>query len=291
MAWITITIVPHPSLTCAQSYPINPDEHPIILYPHRPEDAKGIRQTIALTARLVHDYGLSDVRVFVPRWIDTGLSASVKAYYDDLLATMEAQGVRENFVFHEWVSDTDMPQFYSMGALTVALGNYVETFGNTPYESLACGTPIIASRVGTYREMLPEEHVTLVDYDDIETAAQVAADIIRNQKRVTQTTLDWLHTNFDLQTMVQAYADIILNAQTPMPMPYMPQLFTAETRFELAPWCYVSPERGIYHDFRAEYQDDTQLLAWAKMGVQLGDDEAVIMHWYREGYLVPARDT
>ena len=32
------------------------------------------------------------------------------------------------------------------------------TFGNTPFESLGCGTPAILSRVSTYRDLFSDEH-------------------------------------------------------------------------------------------------------------------------------------
>lgn len=279
---------PTPLTTLRHKLPINPDEYDVILYPHRPEDEKGIRQTIAMTARLVHHHGMKRVRVFVPRWIDSKLSPVVKAYYDDLLAEMDAHNIRENFIFHDWINDDDMPQFYSMGALTVALGSYVETFGNTPYESLACGTPVIVARVGAYRQMLPDSLVDVVDYGDTDTAANIAADIIRQRRRVDDATFTWLHTHFTQQDMVEAYAEIILNAHRPQPMPYQPSLTTDATRFVLAPWCYIARD-SIYHDFRAEYESDAQLLNWARDGVTLAENPDAVMRWVHAGYLVPQR--
>lgn len=279
---------PTPLTTLRAKLPIDPDDYDVILYPHRPEDEKGIRQTIAMTSRLVHHHGLKNIRVFVPRWIDTGLSSTVKAYYDGLLAEIDTHGIRENFIFHDWVGDDEMPQFYSMGALTVALGSYVETFGNTPYESLACGTPVIVARVGPYRDMLPEDYVNFVDYGDTDSAADMAARIIREKQRVKPAVFEWLQSEFSLSDMVEAYADIILNAQKPIPMPYNHQPTTPRTHFVGAPWCYISGQ-GIYHDFRAEYIQDDRLQIWMKDGVTLAEDPDIVMHWYREGYLVPDR--
>jgi glycosyltransferase involved in cell wall biosynthesis len=237
---------------------LDPTKYTYVLYPHRPEDGKGIRQTIAVTDLLVNQYGLRRVRVLVPQWIDTGLAPHVRAYYDGLEREIAQRGLRDNFVFHPWVSDDDMPSFYAVGAVTLALGNYVETFGNTPYESLACGTPPIVAKVGAYRDMLPAE--MLVDYGDIRTSADRAYHIITQRERVSQTHMAWLHQHFDQQTMVETYADIILNTPKYTPMPYQPRLTDYNTQtFRLAPWCYITADKRVYHDFKGDYVPLAQL--------------------------------
>ncbi|MDQ7024737.1 MAG: glycosyltransferase family 4 protein [Anaerolineae bacterium] len=267
--------------------PIKPDEYSYILYPHRPEAPKGILQTIAVVDKLVHEYNLKNVRVLVPKWIDSGLSADVRQFYTDLEQKIAHQGLAENFIFHDWVSDSQMPEYYSLGDITFAIGNYVETFGNTPYESLACGTPVIAARVGPYREMLPED--VLVDYDDIEVTAKKAAHILKNKLPVSDETMNWLHDNFQQQAMVEAYADIILTAKKRGSMIYHFTPITQETRFILAPWCYIS-DHQIYHDFGGRYQLNslTELIEKHPDGLTFADsNEEQVMAWYRDGYIVP----
>ena len=269
-------------------------KHRYIIYPHRPEAPKGIMQTAEVVSLLVHDYGMKDIRVLVPKWIDTGLAAHVRQFYDDLEEKIATYGLAQNFIFHDWVSDDLMPEYYSLGDLTLAIGNYVETFGNTPYESLACGTPVLASRVAPYRDMLPQD--VLVDYDDIEATAQKAAHILENKLPVSDDIMSWLHENFQQEAMVEAYADIILNAKKRGDMAYCFNPITPETRFKLAPWCYVS-DKGIYHDFKGTYYDQ---YGWEELRriVEKYPDSFTflasirnrIMEWYREGYIVPLQE-
>jgi glycosyltransferase involved in cell wall biosynthesis len=259
-----------------------------ILYPHRPEEPKGILQTIEVVDLLVHQYRLTQIRVLVPKWIDTGLSADVRAFYDDLEADIARRGLAGYFVFHDWISDDLMPEYLSIGALTFVLGSYVETFGNVPYESLACGTPVVASRVGPYRDMLPEFAVSLVDYGDIAGAAAASAAILQRRERVSAETIAWLQEHFQQDDMVRAYADLILQAAKRGTMPYRFVPITDSTTFQLAPWCYRSG-RGIYHDFRADYCQDAALLnLLGKDDIVLaGSNRDDVLAWYREGYLVP----
>ncbi|MCB9461844.1 MAG: glycosyltransferase family 4 protein [Anaerolineaceae bacterium] len=268
---------------------LEPQRYQYILYPHRPDDAKGIRQTIAVADRLVHQYGLHDIRVLVPQWIDTGLADHVLAYYRSLQEEIAQHGLTDYFVFHDWISDSDMPQYFSLGAVTFALGNYVETFGNTPYESLACGTPVIVASVGPYRDMLPDNLVAKVNYGDAEEAARLAADILQNRQRTSDDTMHWLHENFKQDDMVRTYADVILNARKLGPMPYVHyHLDPGTVAFRLAPWCVVTGD-SIYHDFLGTYNDDAQLVRCAIRGQVTAKDCSPdqLMAWYREGYWVP----
>jgi glycosyltransferase involved in cell wall biosynthesis len=272
--------------------PVQPNEYRYILYPHRPEASKGILQTIDIVDELVWgEHNLKNVRVLVPKWIDSNLSSDVDEFYDHVAETIANRGLTRFFIFHDWVSDDLMPEYYSLGDLTLGLGNYVETFGNTPYESLACGTPVLAARVGPYREMLPDE--VLVDYDDISGTAQKAANILKNRLTVSDATTRWLHTNFQQSAMVEAYADIILNAKKRGNMPYHFTPITPETRFILAPWCYVSG-KGIYHDFKGTYFDgdgSNELIQLVEKYPDGFTFQAYIRHsieeWHRDGYLVP----
>lgn len=282
---------PTDSTELAARLGVDPERHAIVLYPHRPEENKGIHHAIAVSRMLMVDHGLNNLRLLIPRWIDTGLSADVRAFYDSLLDEIRRAGLTEHVVFHEWISDTDMPAYYNLGGVTLAIGNYVETFGNTPYESLACGTPIVAARVAAYRDMLPSEF--MVDYDDgpVE-AAELAAQILKARTRTSAPILEWLHTNFAQDDMVGRYADIILNARKQSPLVYRPTLFSDATQFVLAPWCYVAENGMVYHDFRGQWLSTSRNLALLmRTPVTMQDGTpGQVEALYRAGYLVPLMD-
>lgn len=290
---------PTDSSAVAEQLGVDPSQHRIILYPHRPEEPKGIRQTIALADRLVNQHGMDELRVLVPQWIDTGLSASVREFYDDLERDIAERSLSDHFIFHEWISDSQMPAYLSLGDLTVALGNYVETFGNVPYESLACGTPVLAVRVGPYRDMLAGQ-IALVDYGDLDAATEAAVEVLNERADVPKATMQWLHENFQQADMVTAYADLILNARKLQSMPYQfKPIERGSTAFRLAPWCYKSGKR-IWNDFIGAYSDDPALLAIVQSDTHALQEQIAagrypsvheaLMTWYRDGYLVPLQE-
>jgi glycosyltransferase involved in cell wall biosynthesis len=234
---------------------VDPQRHAIALFPHRPEAPKGIFDVVEAAWLLVNEYGIDNLRVLVPRWIEEALSPEDRAFYEGLTSSIDDSGLTEHFVFHDWVPQSLMPALYSLGQVTFAIGSYVETFGNVPYESLACGTKAIVARVGPARELLPEALLDKVDPGDVRRAADIAARIITNEEQTSVETMDYLRERFHINDMVSSYADVILNAAKREPMPYVHRPLDLDTadRFRLAPWCYKASDGRLYNDFLGAY--------------------------------------
>lgn len=276
--------------------PFDPSEHTVILHPHRPEPSKGIMQTIAVVDLLVNRYGIKNIKTLIPRWLDVQLSTELREFYDDVESEINERGLRDHIVLHGWIPQELMPQYYSLGAVTFSLGHFAESFGNAVYESLGCGTPSIAARISTHRELLPEPLIDKVDFNDIEAAAEIARDIILDGRRTSAETLAYLRTHYSVDRQREAYAQSILNAKVAPPMHYQHPTLTPETSYALAPWCYQNDKGKIYHDFRADYVDMGilgALLEAHPQGVTLKQalanniTELDFMNWYREGYIYP----
>ncbi len=286
---------PTPPQRILELIPVNPSEDVIVLHPHRPEESKGIRETIAVVDHLVHRYGMRNLKTLVPRWLDLKLSPDLRQFYEDIQREIRARGLEAYFVFHDWIPQELMPEYYSLGHVTLALGHFVESFGNAVYESFGCGTPAVASRISSHRELLPEHLAYKVDYGDTARAAALAAAIIQDKRRTSPETLQYLHTHYGVQRQLERYAQAIVSAQSAAPLSYRLHAITEATRFQLPVWCYQT-ERGIYHDFLAGYQSLpslSELLAQFPQGftwddaAQMGVSRDVVMTWYRQGYLFP----
>lgn len=289
---------PTPPGRILEIVPVDPARHTIVLHPHRPEQTKGLQQTIDVVDRLVHGYGMSNLKTLVPRWLGLEFSADLRAFYEDIQSQIAGRGLGDHFIFHDWIPQDLMPEYLSLGAVTLSLGSFVETFGNAVYESLGCGTPAITSRVSAHRELLPDSLLDKVDFDSPDETAAIAAEIIRSGRRTSPETLAALRERFSRPAMVEAYADVILNARKLPPAEYRPRPLDARTRYRLAPWCYPAG-RGFYHDFRADYQRlpalEALLAAWPEgftLAAAAARDVAAetVLDWTREGILVPDQD-
>lgn len=275
---------------------VDPEKHFVVLHPHRPEPTKGMGQTIAVAELLVRQYGCAELRVLVPRWYDEAISAEVRAFYAAAEADIAARGLREHFVFHPWVPQRLMPDYYRLGDLTLVLGSFVEAFGNVAYESLACGTPAVVARVATHRSLLPDELIAKVHYDDNATAAAIAAAIWRDGRRTPAATMSYLREHFAIEAQLQAYAAAIIGARRAGPAPTrLPQLGPT-TRHVLPPWCYIWGDNTVFHDFLARHEHMPALCALVAahpdgfdMGqaARLGTAPEQVAEWRRAGYVTP----
>jgi glycosyltransferase involved in cell wall biosynthesis len=276
--------------------PINPEEHTIILHPHRPEPSKGLSQTVEVVDLLVNQYQIKNIKTLVPKWFDAKNSLEVKDYYEKIQLEIHQRGLANHFLFHEWVPQSLMPDYYNLGEVMLSLGHFVEAFGNTVYESLGCGTPAIAARIATHRELLPDNLVDKVHFNDQEQAAHLAAQILRAKKKTSEETMRYLHTHYDMEKQLAGYTNAILSATKKNQITYRFTPINENTRFKLAPWCYQWGEKYFYHDFLAKHET-IELLSTllSEFPDGFSSQEATkqevaknqVDSWYRQGYLVP----
>lgn len=266
------------------------ENYHIIAHPHRPEDTKGMWQTLDMVEELAKNR--QDFRVIFPRWLGVQADDGVQKFYERITQACIERGIEEYFVSHDWIPYDLLPQYYSMADVTLSLGSFVESFGNAVYESLGCGTPSVVAKIATHRTLLPNRMIDKVDFDDAYSAAEVVDEILSTERRTSQETLDYLKVNYNFEDQLEAYAETIENATVQKPMQFQPQAISSDTPFELAPWCYITQGR-IYHDFKASYYDDSILMFLLEMdlsvqaAIDFGVSEEQFETWYREAYIVP----
>lgn len=273
---------------------VNPDQDIILLHPHRPEPGKGLPETIQVVDRLVHRYGLEQIKVLVPEWIGSMVSAGDSAFYNQMMTFMNDLGVRQYFVFVPWMPISRMPELYSLGEATLCLGNIVEAFGNVAYESLACGTPSIVARVGVHRTMLPDDMIVKVHYGDIEAAVDQLLEIIRGKSTVPSKVKEFLQANMDFDKQVGTYAEIITRCKKRERLQFEPPRYSLTQPYTLAPWCYFDEER-IYHDYKGEFSQAAQLADILSRSASISREDAAAAGipenrweaWVKSGWIVP----
>ncbi|HEX5478749.1 MAG TPA: glycosyltransferase [Dehalococcoidia bacterium] len=115
------------------------DEERIILFVGRIEPLKGIDVLIGAAAQLHED---ENFRVLI-----VGGDARTEAEVAQLRLLAERLGVDHHISFVGAVDHADLPLYYNAADVCV-VPSYYESFGMVAIESMACGTPVVASRVG-----------------------------------------------------------------------------------------------------------------------------------------------
>lgn len=123
----------------------------------RPSWDKGLHRAIAL-AREMEDIGISAQVTCFSQPDGLGESRFADA--------VQAEAGRLRLKVLPWVSHAQMPAIYRAADLTLCLGDAEEGFGLAAAESVAAGTPVLATDVGFLAEMLPPDHgIFLVSRD------------------------------------------------------------------------------------------------------------------------------
>jgi D-inositol-3-phosphate glycosyltransferase len=114
-------------------------ESRVVLYVGRLEALKGIGVLIQATAQLE---GREDTRVMVVGGNRKGDRLAVK-----LKAEAEALGIGQKVTFTGPVPQSELPRYYNAADVFVLPSHY-ESFGLAALEAMACGVPVVVSRVG-----------------------------------------------------------------------------------------------------------------------------------------------
>ena len=267
----------------------------ILLHPHRPEEGKGLAETIRVVNRLVHKHGLENVKALIPEWIGSMVSIGDSAFYNRMMHFMQDLDVDKNFIFVPWLPIERMPELYSLGDVTLCLGNIVEAFGNVAYESLACGTPSIVSRVGVHRTLLSDDLIDKVHFGDIDDAVDRILAIIKNQDPDLDKVIEAMKSKMDLSEQVKSYGRIILDCQKRERLSFSAQVFRDQQAYTLPPWCYFR-EDFIYHDFDGQFENASELASLIKSlksftkseAIETGVTEKIWDQWVENTWIIPS---
>jgi len=84
--------------------------------------------------------------------------------------------------FVGFVSDQEIPIYYSMGDIFITYSYASEGFGLTPIEAIACGTPVICSSLRAYKEVL-KDNAIYVPPNNPQLLAQEIVNLLKNDSK------------------------------------------------------------------------------------------------------------
>ena len=135
-------------------------------------------------------------------------------YYQSILRLVNQSAVRDNIHFLGKVSASELPIYYSM-ADVVVLPSVMrgEAFGSVLLEAMACGTPVVASRISGMEGVLKGDnsvgtYVTPRDYFALSTAIVKMA---YQKGDVTERCRGFVVKNYPVEEIVKKYEALYLS--------------------------------------------------------------------------------
>lgn len=119
--------------------------------------------------------------VIVGGAIDPAADGSESEKVAELQAMVEAHGIRENVDFVGSLDQHELSLFYA-AADVCAVPSLTESFGLVALEAMACGTPVVATRVGGLQTVVTPESGLLVPPGDAGALADAIALLLDDQE-------------------------------------------------------------------------------------------------------------
>jgi len=145
---------------------LNLDGEKVILFVGRIDPLKGIENLLAAVGNLSRTHHL--------KLIVAGGGDKTQSEVERLKDLSRQLQIDEQVTFLGSMSQEDLPQLYNAADVCV-VPSYHESFGLVALESLACGTPVVATRVGGIESMIRQGETGYIVADN---APQTLADTI-----------------------------------------------------------------------------------------------------------------
>ncbi|MBT5476651.1 MAG: glycosyltransferase family 4 protein, partial [Chloroflexi bacterium] len=231
------------------------DNDLILLFPHRPEPTKGVREAVLTAVEVDRKLPDRNVRLLMPAYpLGSGLDDAAGTT-DEIACLVSDLGASEIVELHDWLNPSNMPNYYASGDVTLCIGSFVESFGLVPIESVSGGTPAVCARVGALRQFDRIDGVSMVGYGDISAAVDVVISAAQNSAEVVESGRRQISAQYSYAAMISGYEKSITGS-----LNEVRSISNSSTdQLTLAPWCDVQGSR-IYDDYAVDYYQFDELV-------------------------------
>lgn len=105
--------------------------------------------------------------------------------YEEIFNTVKSLNLQDSVVFTDFVTEEEKPALY-YGARVFALPVFWEGFGMTAIESMACGTPVVVSKVGGLPEVVGNAGLYVNPSDSSDIKKGLLEVITKSEKAYNQ---------------------------------------------------------------------------------------------------------
>ena len=151
----------------------------------RLKDKLGLKGPVLLyIGRIAHYKGVDDIirayeiaKIEIP---DLSLVIGGTPDFSTQKSYQEWKRKYRDIKFIGFVSNKEIPYYYSMGDIFITYSHASEGFGLTPIEAIACGTPVICSSLLAYKEVL-KDNAVFVQPNNPNKLAKEIINLVKNE--------------------------------------------------------------------------------------------------------------
>lgn len=173
-----------------------------ILIPARPDCGKGFYEAIEF-ARTCQSMGIkTTVTYFEQRSF-----IALDSFYSDIDKT--TCDITKKVI--PWIPRKHMVDYYQQSDLTLCLGTLPEGFGLAACESLACGTPVIARKIGFLEKLVPNGYGMM--WVDNEQPEIIVRNYLSNREVIANNCykrgIAYVNAHYNETQMIEKYMNVI----------------------------------------------------------------------------------
>lgn len=125
---------------------------------------------------------------------------------------IKAEGVEAHVRSIGWVAHQDVPQYLNELKLLV-LPSFTEGLPNVILEAMACGTPVLATRVGAIPDIIKDgETGFLLKSNDPKHIADKIVELLNKPElleKVSENAYEWVRQNFSKEKTIKLWQEIL----------------------------------------------------------------------------------
>jgi len=259
------------------------DKTLVLLFPHRPDPRKGFTQAVMIANEFRKTGNWEKVILKCSRFNKTlnkdkkNLDYSSEDIYKEFLSK------NGEILFNDWIPYKKMSDFYSSGDLTLCPGDFIESFGLVPLESIANNTPALCSSVGAFRDLRNFPGIEVIPYGDIKKFVEKGTLLLNNQDKISegkQIVID----KFSNKKMIDSYVEKFTHPNIKEKHDFNYHQSELNDLY-LAPWCSLE-NNMIYHDYLG-WLPKTKNKIQFKDSNKLELDNSIIEYGIKKRILIP----
>lgn len=129
-------------------------------------------------------------------------------YKPELVELVKKLRIDNNVKFLGFIPEEDVPAYYSLADVCVVPSLDLEGFGLTTAESMACGTPVVATNICANTEILNGITPQFLSDINVESLAKCIEKAIDAKKEIKYDLRNYIENNFSLKKTTNGYLNI-----------------------------------------------------------------------------------